>query len=89
MLVRKRKSNSVAKERLKLVLIHDRYGNTPDSNMMKMIKRDIMRVISNYVEIDESNFDLEITRTSSQTKAGTKLVANIPIVRVKNMGRNW
>ena len=89
MLGKRSKTNNIAKERLKLVIIHDRYGNAPDSQMMRMIKRDIMQVISNYVIIDEDDFDVEITRTASGESTGTKLVANIPILKVKDIGRNW
>ena len=85
----RRKSNQVAKERLKIVLIHDRAGTSPNSNILDMIKKDIVRVISNYVEIDEKDFDVEITRQQSTDKlVATKLVANIPIKRIKDIGRN-
>ncbi len=87
--MKSKKSNVVARERLKLVIIHDRYGNAPDNNMMKLIKRDIMNVISNYVDVDEKDFAVEISRVNAPTGGtGTRLIANIPIVRVKNLGKN-
>lgn len=85
----RKKSNEIAKERLKIVLIHDRAGTSPNSNILEMIKKDIMKVISNYIDIDEKEFDVEITRgTSDDNMVATKLVANIPIKRIKDIGRN-
>ena len=39
-------SKSVAKERLKLVLVHDRVDCSP--NLLDLIKTDILKVIANY-----------------------------------------
>ena len=68
-----RKSGSVAKSRLQLVLIQDRLNTTPE--MLEMLKSDIMKVLSNYMELDED--DLEIDMDSGAD--GPALVANIPI----------
>lgn len=82
-------SNEVAKERLKLVLIHDRAGTSPNTNMLQLMRRDIMRVISNYIDISEDEVEIEITReTGSDDTVATKLVANIPIKNIKSIGRN-
>ena len=43
-------SKNVAKERLKLVLVHDRVDCSPQ--LLNMIKDDILKVISNYAEIE-------------------------------------
>jgi cell division topological specificity factor len=85
----KKKSNQIAKERLKIVLIHDRAGTSPNSNILEMIKKDIVKVISNYIDIDEREFDVEITREQTgDNQMATKLVANIPIKHIKDIGRN-
>ena len=57
---KKKTSSSVAKDRLKLVLIHDRAGTSSNNEMIEMMKRDILKVISEYIEIDESEFELDI-----------------------------
>lgn len=49
-----RTSKNVAKERLKLVLVHDRADCSP--TFLDMIKGDIIKVISDYMEIDENGF---------------------------------
>ncbi len=85
----KTRSSSVAKERLKLVLIHDRAGTSPSSNVMEMLRRDIIGVISKYFEVDEADFDVEIRNTGETGGASaTRLTANIPIRSVRNLGRN-
>ena len=47
---RKKSSGSIAKDRLKLVLVSDRANCSPE--LMEQIKNDIINVISKYVEID-------------------------------------
>ncbi len=82
-------SSSVAKERLKLVLIHDRAGTSPSSNIMEMLRKDIVAVISKYFDVAEADFDVEIKNTSDMYNNGaTRLTANIPIRRIKNLGPN-
>ncbi len=67
------KSAQQAKERLKLVLIHDRTALTPD--MMEKMKNELLTVISRYVEIDP-----ELVRISmSQEGREQRLLADIPL----------
>ena len=81
-------SGSVAKDRLKLVLVHDRVNCS--SQVLEMLKTDIIKVISNYMEIDEEELDIQITQTPSDDNSGTVpvLYANIPIksMRKSNQG---
>ena len=81
------KSKDIAKERLQLVLIHDRANVSP--RFLDMVKGDIAKVISNYMEIDEKGFDIRLSRFGQEEdKYTSALIANIPIKRVKNMGKN-
>jgi cell division topological specificity factor len=81
------KSKDIAKERLKLVLIHDRANISP--KFLDMIKGDIIKVISNYMEIDESGFNIKLSRIAQDNDDYTSaLIANIPIKRMKNLGKN-
>ncbi len=77
------KSKNVAKERLRLVLVHDRADLSP--KFLEMIKGDIIRVISEYVDIDEKGLDIKLTRMKRDVDNSTisALVANIPIIKVK------
>lgn len=84
---KKESSKNVAKERLKLVLIHDRANVSPQ--FLEMIKGEIIKVIQNYMEIDESELDIQLTKTKSDegNRVVPALVANIPIRNVKNSGK--
>lgn len=84
---KKDSSKDVAKERLKLVLIHDRSNVSPQ--FLEMVKSEIIRVIQNYMEIDEETLDIQLTKTSSDDgeRIVPALVANIPIKGMKNVGR--
>ena len=85
----KTKSSSVAKDRLKLVLIYDRAGTSSNNAMIEMMKRDILKVIQEYIEIDEEDFELDIKNSNIGGEGTTsEIVANIPIKRVKKMSRN-
>ena len=53
---KKKSSGSVAKDRLKLVLVSDRANCSPE--LMEQIKNDIINVISKYVEIDAEGLDI-------------------------------
>ena len=76
-------SKDIAKDRLKLVLVHDRVDCS--SQVLEMLKNDIIKVISNYMEIDEEELDIQITQTQSESKNGSVpvLLANIPIKSIK------
>ena len=77
-------SKNLAKERLKLVLIHDKANVSPQ--LLEMVKGEIIKVIKQYMEIDEDSLDIQLTKTKSD--AGDRivpaLVANIPILNVKS-----
>ena len=47
---KRKSSGDVAKDRLKLLLVSDRANCSPD--VMELIKNDIIKVISKYMEID-------------------------------------
>ena len=71
--------------RLKLVLVHDRVNCS--SQVLEMLKTDIIKVISNYMEIDTDELDIQITQTQSEDNNGTVpvLYANIPIKSMRKM----
>lgn len=70
-------SKKVAKERLRLVLVHDRIGVSPQ--LVEALKNDLINVISEYLDIDRANLEVNLT----QEDDSVALVANIPILRVK------
>ena len=76
-------SKDVAKERLQLVLVHDRANVDPD--LLEKLRAEIMQVISKYMEIQVENLDIQITKTKSDdgSRVVPALVANIPIKSLK------
>ncbi len=74
-------SKDIAKDRLKLVLVHDRNNTTPE--FLEMVKEDIMKVLMSYMDIDEEHIDVKITKTVDDATGKPALVANIPILNMK------
>jgi cell division topological specificity factor len=75
------KTGKIAKDRLQLVLMHDRSDISPE--MMENLRRDIIAVIKNYVEIDETRIELDLEKEDSSVA----LVANIPVMTVRRNRR--
>lgn len=70
-------SGNVAKNRLQLVLVHDRVDLSPGK--MDQLKDDLIQVISKYVEIDQHGIDIALTNNNRQSR----LTAHIPVVHVR------
>ncbi|WP_320668237.1 cell division topological specificity factor MinE [Prochlorococcus sp. MIT 1307] len=75
LLRRQEASANTARERLQLVLAHDRTDLSPD--LLDQMRREILEVVAKYVEID-----IEDGAVSLETEDRmTALVANLPIKR--------
>jgi len=70
-------SANTAKQRLQLVLAHDRSDLNPE--LLQQMRREILEVVSRYVEIDLEEVDMSL-ETEDRV---TALVANLPIKRAK------
>lgn len=70
-------SKSVAKERLRLVLVHDRLDMS--ESMMEELRTDLIATIGKYMEIDQESLEVSLSRDDE----GVALVANIPVKNVK------
>lgn len=66
-------SKAVARERLRLVLIHDRASVSP--NLLNTMKEELIRVIREYMDIDEESLVVNFENEEDSVA----LVANIPI----------
>ncbi len=73
LLGKKTDSADQAKERLKLVLIHDRTDLTPTS--LANMKDEIIQVISRYIEIDPKAVQISVAQEGREQR----LVADIPL----------
>ena len=69
-------SSATAKERLRLVLMTDHLELAPE--MIDAMKRDLVDVISRYVEVDREKIDVSFERQDS----ALAMLANIPIISV-------
>jgi len=67
----------VAKERLKVVLVHDRLKLNPE--VLDMIRAEVLSVISKRLEVDEQQMQVLLTREGG----ADKLQTDVPIRRQK------
>ena len=70
-------SKDVAKERLRLVLVHDRASISPQ--LMEMLKEELIGVIKKYMEVDEEMLDVKLDKSDDSVA----LIANIPVRRMR------
>jgi len=77
LLGREKPSGALARERLQLVLAHDRSDLNPE--LLEQMRREILEVVQKYVEIDLDSGDVSL-ETGDRV---TALVANLPIKRAK------
>jgi cell division topological specificity factor len=69
-------SGEVARQRMQVVLMHDRMDLTPD--IMESLKNEILQVLSRYMELDQRTIKVDL----EQGKEYTALVSNVHIKRV-------
>jgi cell division topological specificity factor len=72
-------SKEVARERLRLVLVHDRASVSPD--FINQLKEDLIRVIQEYLDIDEDALQVSLENEEDSIA----LVANIPVKGLKKV----
>ena len=72
-LFRRKKSANSAKERLQLVLIHDRTDLSPAQ--LESLKDDLIATISRHIEIDPTAVTINVAQDGRQQR----LVADIPL----------
>ena len=70
-------TKSVAKERLRLVLVHDRLDIS--ETVMENLREDLIATIGKYMEIDQQALEVSLSRDDD----GVALIANIPVLNVK------
>ncbi len=77
LLGRDTKSAHMAKERMKLVLIHDRTDLTPGA--LESLKDELIEVISRHIEIDPNAVRIDMTQEGREQR----LIADIPLRTVR------
>lgn len=72
-------SKNIAKERLRLVLVHDRSSVSPQ--LLECLKEDMLKVISNYMEIDRKGTEVSLNSDESTVA----LMASIPVLKINRL----
>jgi len=75
------RSSETAKERLRVVLLSDHLSLAPET--VEALKRDLLEVISRYVEIDPAHADV----TFEQREREVAMLANVPITGMRDRPR--
>ena len=70
-------SKDAAKNRLKLVLMHDRAAIP--AAVLEQMRSELLAVLSKYVEIDQQSLEVNLERSEGTIA----LLANVPILRVR------
>lgn len=70
-------SGTIAKDRLKYLILKDRVSCTTET--LDMIKQDIIKVVSNYIDIDKNNTKLILEQDIKSDKNICCINIKIPI----------
>lgn len=62
---RSRKSANTAKERLQIVVSHQRVEGTIDSDILTKLRHELILVISKYIKIDEDQVNVQLQKDGS------------------------
>lgn len=58
----KKKTATVAKERLQIILVHERGGAGAPADWLPALQRELVDVISKYVKIDSNDIQVKLER---------------------------
>ena len=61
----KKKTANVAKERLQIILAHERGGRTSVPDFLPALQHDLIAVISRYIKIDPSDIKVNLERDAN------------------------
>lgn len=70
-------SRGKARDRLKIVLIHDRTDISPQ--LLDSLRNEIVQVLIKYMDIDTKKIEIDLDHDEHEVA----LVANIPVLRIK------
>lgn len=71
-------SKAVAKDRLRLVLVHDRSMLPPQT--LDALRNDLIEVVSRYFEVDRTMLSMDVQRT----RESWALMVNLPLRRARS-----
>ncbi|MGH8070628.1 MAG: cell division topological specificity factor MinE [Candidatus Entotheonellia bacterium] len=71
-------SKNIAKDRLRLVLVHDRSMLPPET--LDALRKELIEVVSRYFEVDHATLSMDVQRT----REAWALMVNLPLRRVRS-----
>jgi cell division topological specificity factor len=72
-------SKNVAKDRLRLVLVHDRSMLPPET--LDALRMELIEVVSRYFEVDHATLSMDVQRT----RESWALMVNLPLRRARSV----
>jgi cell division topological specificity factor len=72
-------SKDVAKDRLRLVLVHDRSMLPPET--LDALRNDLIEVVSRYFEVDHGTLSMDVQRN----RESWALMVNLPLRRARSV----
>jgi cell division topological specificity factor len=72
-------SKKVAKDRLRLVLVHDRSMLPPET--LDALRKELIEVVSRYFEVDHGTLSMDVQRT----RESWALMVNLPLRRARSV----
>lgn len=77
-------SGEIARRRLKLLLVSDRAGCSPE--LLELIRTDLLHAVSRYMEVREEDVTIQMMRTLPDGRNVPALCATIPVHDIQNKG---
>lgn len=69
----KKKSASVAKERLQIILAHERGARAVEPDFLPALQKDLLAVISKYIKIDANDIKVRLERDANMEVLEVKI----------------
>ena len=69
----KKKTASVAKERLHIILAHERGTRSVEPDFLPALQKDLLEVISKYIKIDANDIKVHLERDASMEVLEVKI----------------
>ena len=69
----KKKTASVAKERLQIILAHERGSRATEPDFLPALQKDLLAVISKYIKIDANDIKVHLERDASMEVLEVKI----------------
>jgi cell division topological specificity factor len=69
----KKKTASVAKERLQIILAHERGARSVEPDFLPALQKDLLEVISKYIKIDANDIKVHLERDASMEVLEVKI----------------